>query len=267
MNMVDMNFAQALHVAARRYCQDRMALWAEKKTDVAAQLNEARSISSRTGILRAIRTDLERLDPNDLLELSHVRNAILTIGMQSFDESNRKPGSANAASAITAERNAFCNYINTLTGPQLRSVRPLPYRRVLSENEFKAISEKVRQRWQIDENYWYPLKDSAMPILAAFQDSYFREFCNELEMPKFLSKLGIARIWELREFEESFELDTSEFDPCYNGAEGYWTSEKLDWIVYASHESSITVGGWLLQVVKDNWSQWRQHLWTSPYFS
>jgi len=56
------------------------------------------------------------------------------------------------------------------------------------------------------------------------------------------------------------------FQPYYNGAEGYWSSDGLDWIIYASHESSVTVGGWLLEEVKQAWSDWNSRIWTSPFY-
>ena len=50
-------------------------------------------------------------------------------------------------------------------------------------------------------------------------------------------------------------------EPRYNGSEGYWSSGDLDWIIYASHESSVAVGGWLLGAVKQRWPDWRAHVW------
>jgi hypothetical protein len=72
-------------------------------------------------------------------------------------------------------------------------------------------------------------------------------------------------VWELREYGPEYEQDVSLFDPQYNGAEGYWSSGELDWIVYASHESSVTVGGWLLADVKALWPAWAAHLWRGAF--
>ena len=68
-------------------------------------------------------------------------------------------------------------------------------------------------------------------------------------------------MWELREYGAEYECDVALFEPIYNGAEGYWSSPSLDWIVYASHESSITIGGWLAEDVKERWHTWRDHPW------
>ncbi len=58
-------------------------------------------------------------------------------------------------------------------------------------------------------------------------------------------------------------LAVSLLEPEYDGREGYWTSEGMDWLLYASHEGSITVAGdWLLEAVKSIWPAWRKHLYT-----
>ena len=61
-------------------------------------------------------------------------------------------------------------------------------------------------------------------------------------------------------------MELADFSPYYNGAEGYWCSQDMDWIVYASHESSITIGGWLLDEVERVWPNWKERIWTTPFF-
>ncbi|MEL7128458.1 MAG: hypothetical protein AAGK23_02835 [Pseudomonadota bacterium] len=67
----------------------------------------------------------------------------------------------------------------------------------------------------------------------------------------FLSDLQIPRILELREFDESFEIDTEAVDFSYNGAEGYWFDKSMDWIVYCSHEQTVTMGGIIAALLND----------------
>ncbi|MCD6052439.1 MAG: hypothetical protein K0Q55_3857, partial [Verrucomicrobia bacterium] len=43
--------------------------------------------------------------------------------------------------------------------------------------------------------------------------------------------------------------------------------EQFDWIIYASHESSVTIGGeWLLPAIKSAWPNWQNRIWTTPFF-
>jgi hypothetical protein len=57
------------------------------------------------------------------------------------------------------------------------------------------------------------------------------------------------------------DMSYGAFEPYYNGAEGLWCDSNFDWIVYASHESSITIGGWLLPEIQAVWSNWQEHLY------
>jgi hypothetical protein len=68
---------------------------------------------------------------------------------------------------------------------------------------------------------------------------------NSLHVLQSLLKVhGITHLYELREpggFD--YEMDLELFEPYSNGDEGFWTSENIDWLVYASHERSLTVAG------------------------
>lgn len=78
----------------------------------------------------------------------------------------------------------------------------------------------------------------------------------------------MSRVWELRELETDTnkEIDLALLEPVYTGAEGYWTDASLDWLVYASHESSVTVAGErLLPELRRRWPDWRRHLYDSSY--
>ena len=66
-----------------------------------------------------------------------------------------------------------------------------------------------------------------------------------------IARTGVTRLLELREWGESAELDLEIASFLYNGAEGFWTTPDVAWMVYASHESSITFGGeWLIAAMR-----------------
>jgi hypothetical protein len=76
-----------------------------------------------------------------------------------------------------------------------------------------------------------------------------------------LAESGIERVWELREYGPEYEIDLWLLEPSYTGAEGFWTPDDMDWLIYASHESTITVtGSWLLPRIQAHWPAWRAHV-------
>jgi len=60
-----------------------------------------------------------------------------------------------------------------------------------------------------------------------------------------------------------YEQEISAFRPTYGfNGEGFWCCKQMDWVIYASHENSITFGGeWLINKVKGAWSNWESYLW------
>jgi hypothetical protein len=45
------------------------------------------------------------------------------------------------------------------------------------------------------------------------------------------------------------------------GLETYWSSRHLDWLIYCSHEDSITfAGAWLVAAIQQAWPTWQQHI-------
>jgi hypothetical protein len=101
-----------------------------------------------------------------------------------------------------------------------------------------------------------------LPDVVAFKARAFHDAVGHESLVAILGAHGIERVWELREYGPECEENVSLFKPHYNFAEGYWSSGDLSWIIYASHESSVTVGGWLLQEVKVMWPSWQAHVWT-----
>jgi hypothetical protein len=73
---------------------------------------------------------------------------------------------------------------------------------------------------------------------------------------------GVNRIFELREWGSGYELDLEFAGFTYTGAEGFWTSGDLSWMVDASHETSITFGGtWLIERMRSALPSFDRHIY------
>lgn len=260
----------ALHTAARRYCHDRFSFWCDKYSEIVQRRGdrqgdgytaEALATFPRYNLLNAIRVELERIDPEKLDDLDSTRSLLILAGEVAEDESTRPPNGEIETGVMAEEREAFCQYVRKLKPIELDAIENLPYRRALAKEESKSIWEQVRTRWQIQEGYWYPLSDCNLPDIQAFDTEAFDMAVPRETLLKILMARGIGRVFELREYGPEYEEDLALFEPSYNGAEGYWTSNGLEWIIYASHESSITVGGWMLNELKTLWPTWEAHVW------
>lgn len=263
--------ALALHTAARRYCMEAHAVRCAEYEEIIRQGRdrekdgyhysaEARRTFPRYNVLAAILEEVETLASETLGTIEDTRE-LLSVAALANNAFTRGAGDEVSAAAIRDERDAFVRFIRGFSTNDVGAVIPLPYHRVLASTEAKQLWDALERRWGIKAGYWYPLTHATSDGLVAWDADAFHDAVPTSRLCDALGNRGILRVWELREFGAQYECDASIFEPVYNGAEGYWSSGPLDWIVYASHESSITIGGWLTDKVKDMWEDWPSHIY------
>ena len=113
--------------------------------------------------------------------------------------------------------------------------------------------------------FWYPLVSTSRVDVVAFEAVDFHAAVGAVGVRNILARHHVAKVLFSPEFDEypARVIDLSKADFRYTGAaEGYWCDYSLDWLIYASHEESITLGGaWLIGEVQRLWPQWKEHLW------
>jgi hypothetical protein len=122
--------------------------------------------------------------------------------------------------------------------------------------------------WDVNQHYWYPLRQQDPPRndIVAFYSPFFEEFVGDGGIKRILLQRNIESVIELREGGSCERLPTADVEIYYSGLEGYWTSQAYDWLIYASHEYSITVAGeWLLEELKAIWPTWSKCIYCSPF--
>ena len=164
------------------------------------------------------------------------------------------------------ERTQFCVSIESLSTDDLRVIEPLPSRHELGSREQERIWQRLRRHWGLTPQlHWYPLNNVVPPHVLAFQEDWFARSIPPDVLRQILMQRRVRRVWELREggMPHQYEMDVTLLVPWDGGGEHCWTSQKMDWLIYTSHESSITIGGeWLLNLVKQAWPQWEEYLYT-----
>ncbi len=274
---------QALHTAARRYCMDRSdmlrSLYNEEEDQRESKglyppggysyLPEDYEVFPRYNVLDAILVEVEKLTPDDARTADQMRGLLASAGRAAQSPFTQEPHNDIEKRVIAEERDLFCAYVSGISEEELRSAEPLPYRRVLSSEESQRLGSQLNQRWGVDrEDYWHPLiSEELPPSVVAFDANSVHEHVPLAALHDILERRGVRRLWELHEYGTEYELDLGLFAPVYTGSEGYWTSIGMDWLMYASHEGSLTVAGdWLIEEVRAAWPEWEQHLYV-PYDS
>jgi len=194
---------------------------------------------------------------------SEVKNSLL-YAIQNAQSILTENNDDTCQKTMDEERQAFYDFIEKKCMEVSQNVRPISYRRTLSSQESKMLWSELKKKWSID-NYWYPLTNNKLNDTEAFMDDYFDSEVGVNHLIKILKKQNVQRVFELREgsvFPE-YEIDLENFNPAYNiNGEGFWFSSDLDWVIYVSHENSITIAGtWLLAEIKKVWLNWEERIW------
>ena len=254
-----------LHTAARRYCMDRFSFWANKYAKLPHGIgtySEAQlQVFPRYNFIKAILIEIEKYIPEDFEDLNHAKETLVQTGKNAQDMFTKPPHGETEKQVMREERSDFIDYILNVTEEELQMIEFLAYRRTLKEAESSELWKQVKIQWNIHDTQWYPLVSAAKNNLIAFNDDTFHKAIRKNDFNKIFNQKNIQRILEFRESGPEYELDLEWFVPEYNGAQGYWTSRKMDWIIYASHENTITIGGWILDDIKKIWPDWKKHTW------
>lgn len=175
---------------------------------------------------------------------------------------------------IQKERERFERELKTLDRRQLSAVQPLPYIRTLTLNEATVLWKQITPLWKLQHNHWYPIYGPPRPANAlAFETEVFDAHLPPAKLQDILRNHGVDWVYQFSEGSPSgiqkgfpeIETELALLSPRYGiagGLEGYWFSKEMDWLLYASHESSITVGGlWLIEEIKRMWPSWGDGLY------
>src|SRR5688500_1339500 len=111
--------------------------------------------------------------------------------------------------------------------------------RLLTKSEGDALYKRMAAAWGVDRHYWWPLSEPRPPHAEAFETFRFEQEFGYAALRRILAEHGVSRIVEFSEDDEMYVIDVAAFERrCM--LECIWTSDRCDWIIYVSHEDSIT---------------------------
>jgi hypothetical protein len=276
----------ALHTAARRFCIDQNTLWVNEYTKLQSEgkaqtkkllsstwdySNSAYSLFPRYRLAQATLTKVEQIVPQQGDSLDKIQKTLEDAGQNALKplQSEFRENKI-ALTALDAQAAAFNHLLYGFTPNELQRIEPLPYRRTLSQSEAAAIWEDLKIRWDIPgPGYsWYPLSESGAPeaAIAVHQELWDKRNGNDL-FRHFLANNKIERcnvVHEIDLISPDCEIDSSIVTPRYNGSELFITTND-DWVLYASHESSITLVGSLAKYFRSHWPDCEQLSYGGPF--
>ncbi|GGN04500.1 hypothetical protein GCM10011609_49740 [Lentzea pudingi] len=250
-----------LHTMARRYLMSRNeklhAEYAELPNDgrfLLGYTKEAKQIYPRYNVVDAMLSEVERLDPDDLPSPDVVADALSTAAATAQSAFTTRL-SRTEKKATAEERELFGEAIQVWSNDEDLAVEPLPYWRVLRDEEAEGWHHRLAERWDAQGTTWHPMIGGDVPAgVLVVSAAAVTEGPGTEKVRDALRDMGVHRVVELREHGDPGSLiGLDAFEPTYTGAEGIWTDETLDWVAYASHESSVAFGGTLAERLRTSW--------------
>jgi hypothetical protein len=226
-----------LHTAARRYCQDRFSEWTQTYADLQAK---------------------ERFQTENLFKpgRDYAQEAYGIFPRYRFDK----------ATMIEVERLVpHSSKSPEELRSQLIAASDIAESRLHAELNNEIARQALREELGDYKTYIRTLSD-----ILAFHVEYIEAIGGPVRLQDALGRRGISRVFEVHEFgphEPDYAIELSIFDPAYRwGGEQYCTAAGVDWVVFASQESSITIGGnWLTKVFKEKRPECAQRTYLGRY--
>jgi hypothetical protein len=267
-----MKMIGALHTAVRRFCMAEYAIWVQKYSDLQSgegfrghdyfplgwtYSQEAYSLFPRYRLAEGTLINVERISLESGTSLEQVRILLLKAGHDAYDRlCEEYKGKDAACAALTSQAAAYHDFVENISPALLESIEPLPYRRVLTDQESAALWQILRATWQIrGAGYgWFPLTDDVPPSgTLTFHDELWRARGGRALLQEFLLLKKAQHCFLLRELgPPEFELDVSLIPETYDGSESFLFSDP-EWVLYTSHESSPTLAGTLAAFFRKAW--------------
>lgn len=249
-----MTETEALVTAARHYLAHHIAYWTERYarertgSDMPYTYSDSDyNLFPRYNVLSAILAGVETFTGNTTLALEECRSKLVEIGNTANNALTSGEQNAIEQQAITEERDKFIDHINNLNRDSLVQQEPLPYRRRLDKFESKKIRKVLQKQWGFNGDYWDPLeKLSPQPVVFLLKLNITDE--DYAQIIAAVHQKATDTIYEIDEDGNDAEVALSSFHPdCY---ETIYCDAGFEWIVYGSHESTVTFGGnWLIDFV------------------
>jgi hypothetical protein len=124
-------------------------------------------------------------------------------------------------------------------------VKRIKYKRLLAEHESKKVRKILSEKWGYD-GYWHPLIEGDTPANVLFlMDKYILP--SEQLIIDVVKGISLKKYYAIDEGRCDYKQSIENFNlHLYQGSETFCCDETFEWVVYGSHEGTISFGGAML---------------------
>ncbi|MFC6999046.1 hypothetical protein [Rufibacter roseus] len=123
----------------------------------------------------------------------------------------------------------------------------------------EQIRKKLIEKWGA-EGLWTPLNgELASDTVDYFVFDEFESAFGLENLKQILEEIAPGLVYEISEINEDRTIPVSEIEE-YELVEKFFTDSVANWVIYLSHENTITIAGAkLLEALKMKWSDYNEY--------
>jgi hypothetical protein len=122
------------------------------------------------------------------------------------------------------------------------------------KNTDTATRQLLADKFGFQDFYWWPLNGPKPVDTECFTDEAFCEKLGHPILVQTIKELGENQLHKINEIREDEIIKTDDIW-SYDGIEVVYCNDNADWLIYFSHENTVTVSGKkLIEALKKNWS-------------
>lgn len=153
-----------------------------------------------------------------------------------------------ASSYIRVAEEAFFEYFTTISAdcPSPNT----PYNRILCGEEAEQVAARIFDVWGYDTSYWYPLNDMSGEDKLFLAPKRIKPYLGEIYRLLGLPQQHIYQYGEDGIYADSFCAEVEKPEE-YGGVEFVYCAKDFSWLIYYSHENTVTFAGNIVPRIKE----------------
>lgn len=178
--------------------------------------------------------------------LETIKDEILITCLTEFNERTKVFDKIGHLKMVDKIKTDFIEFVNKLNVNELSELLPISFERRLNNEESKSLEKLLKDTfdfgsWKDENYYWEPLAETEnkFPTIH-FEDELFKS-TEVYQIVEILKSISGDRIFLLTEENVDYEVETSSFD--IDWIESAYCDFKTTWLIYISHEGTITFSG------------------------
>lgn len=240
-----MNVYEKMITLARMYCEDNWRFWIVKYQNERTgndfpytYTDEDYNMFPRYLVLAAISKGVDMLVGQKFKSFNSCMHGLLNAADYPDDESNER-----SKATKEDEKRKYREFVLSFNENELAAtvVKRLVFQRKLRPVESAKIRKRLAEKWDY-EGSWYPVDGKPHDGALYLMEKYVAPF--EKEIVGIIQSISMNRYYTIDGCGDDYKHSISGFSlSLYNGSETLCCDDMLAWIVYGSHESTISFGG------------------------